>query len=414
MKQTTPAPVYLHALGMICALGGDLDAIVTALANNEAPGMGEIETQTGRAFAGRVCEPLDIEPPAALRFLDCRNNRLLYTALLQIAPQIETAREHYGAQRIGVVLGTSTSGMSAGEAAVREFMRSGALPDSFDYRQIEFGTAALFAAAAFGLRGPAYTISTACTSSAKAIISARRLLRAGLCDAVVTGGVDSLCELTLQGFASLELISATRTNPMSRNRCGINIGEGAAVFLMSRAESGAGDRDDENGKSVMLAGAGEMSDAYHVSSPDPEGVGSEMALRGALADAGLSPAQIGYVNLHATATQKNDEMEAHLMARVFPDGVAASGTKPLTGHALGAAGAIELGLTWLCLARDDVALPHHVWDGERDFALPALDLVEEVRYPRRRGNVNGSGSMQYMMSNSFAFGGSNASLILGR
>jgi 3-oxoacyl-[acyl-carrier-protein] synthase-1 len=434
MNQTAHAPVYLHAPGMINALGANLDAIAAALAKNASPGMGLIETQTGPAFAGRVHTPLEMAPPASLAIFDCRNNRLLLAALAQIASAIEAARERYGASRIGVVLGTSTSGIGEGEAAVRAFMQGGTLPENFDYRQMEFGTPASLAAAVFGLRGPAYTISTACTSSAKAIIAARRLLRAGLCDVVITGGVDSLCELTLQGFASLELTGTARTNPMSRNRSGINIGEGATVFLMSRADT-AGCAGRRHHRPVMLAGAGESSDAYHVSSPDPEGVGAEIALRSALADAQLSPAQIAYVNLHATATRKNDEMEAHLMARVFPNGVPASGTKPLTGHTLGAAGATELGLAWLCLARDDVALPRHLWDGERDPALPVLDLVEDLRYLRHsnnsnsgrdrdcdcdRGNgsananANANASTQYIMSNSFAFGGSNASLILGR
>ncbi|WP_321915835.1 beta-ketoacyl-[acyl-carrier-protein] synthase family protein [Paraburkholderia sp. J11-2] len=386
-------PVYLHALGMVNALGDDVASIVGALARGEAPGMGPITTRTGTAFAGSVKAPLDVAPPASLAHYDCRNNRLLLAALAQIRPAIEAARERFGAGRIGVVLGTSTSGISAAEISFTQ-------PDAastFDYRQMEIGTAAPFAAAALDLRGPAYTISTACTSSAKAFVAARRLLRAQLCDAVVVGGVDSLCELTLQGFASLESTSPVRTNPMSAQRRGINIGEGAAVFLMSREEG-----------PVVLAGAGESSDAHHISAPDPQGAGGELALRAALADAGISAAQIGYVNLHATATIKNDQMEAHLMARVFPDGVAASGTKPLTGHTLGAAGATELGLAWLTLARDDVALPHHMWDGAADPALPALDLIQNVRHLPR------SGARQYAMSNSFAFGGSNASLILGR
>lgn len=389
-------PVYLHTLGMVNALGDDVPAIVAALGRGEAPGMGPIATRTGTAFAGSVKAPLDVAPPASLAYYDCRNNRLLLAALAQIRSAIEAARERFGAGRIGVVLGTSTSGISAAEATFTQPAQQDAA-SAFDYRQMEIGTAAPFAAAALDLRGPAYTISTACTSSAKAFAAARRLLRANLCDAVVVGGVDSLCELTLQGFASLESTSPVRTNPMSAQRRGINIGEGAAVFLMSREEG-----------PVMLAGAGESSDAHHISAPDPQGAGGELALRAALADAGIGATAIGYVNLHATATIKNDQMEAHLMARVFPDGVAASGTKPLTGHTLGAAGASELGLAWLALARDDVALPRHLWDGQADPALPALDLVEDVRYLPRNG------MRQYVMSNSFAFGGSNVSLILGR
>jgi len=391
----TTASVYLHALGMVNALGDDVQAVRRNLEAGHAPGMMAADRPDGTtAIIGRALAALDLAPPAHLSAYDCRNNRLLLAALAQIEPALEAARARYGAHRIAIVLGTSTSGIDAAEAALRHAKAHGTLPAAFDYRQMEIGTLAPFAAAALGTTGPAYTVSTACTSSAKAFASARRLLRLNLCDAVVVGGVDSLCELTLQGFASLESTSAVRTNPMSRNRAGINIGEGAAVFLMTR-EPGP----------VRLAGAGESSDAHHISAPDPTGAGAEHALRAALADAGIDAGAIGYVNLHATATRKNDEMEAHLMARVFPHGVPTSGTKPLTGHTLGAAGATELGFAWLALTNDGITLPRHVWDGEADPALPALDLIEA---PRRLG------AGQYVMSNSFAFGGSNASLVLGQ
>ncbi|MBN3757860.1 beta-ketoacyl-[acyl-carrier-protein] synthase family protein [Paraburkholderia sp. Tr-20389] len=392
----TLPPVYLHALGMVNALGGDVASIVPALGAAHSPGMGLMHTGIGDAYVGRVATPLDIAPPAALKRFDCRNNRMLLAALEQIRPELEAARERYGSHRIGIVLGTSTSGIDAAEVAFVHQAQAGQLPEDFNYRQMEIGTAAPFAAAALNVQGPAFTVSTACTSSAKAFVSARRLLQLGLCDAMVVGGVDTLCELTVQGFASLESTSVTRTNPMSRNRNGINVGEGAAVFLMTREEG-----------AVRLAGAGESSDAHHVSAPDPQGVGGELALREALRDAGVEPPAIAYVNLHATATRKNDDMEAHLMSRVFADGVPVSGTKPLTGHQLGAAGATELGFAWLTLARDDVPMPRHQWDGEADPALPMLDLVQnERRIPR--------GGTQYVMSNSFAFGGSNVSLILAR
>ncbi|MEI6000497.1 beta-ketoacyl-[acyl-carrier-protein] synthase family protein [Paraburkholderia bengalensis] len=392
----TLPPVYLHAPGMVNALGGDVAAIVSALGGAQSPGMGLMHTGIGDAFVGRVTTPLDVAPPASLKRFDCRNNRMLLAALEQIRPQIEAARERYGSHRIGVVLGTSTSGIDAAEVAFVHQAQAGELPENFNYRQMEIGTAAPFAAAALDVQGPAFTISTACTSSAKAFVSARRMLQLGLCDAMIVGGVDTLCELTVQGFASLESTSITRTNPMSRNRNGINVGEGAAVFLMTREES-----------AVRLAGAGESSDAHHVSAPDPRGIGGELALRAALKDAGVQPSSIAYVNLHATATRKNDDMEAHLMARVFADGVPVSGTKPQTGHQLGAAGATELGFAWLALARGDVPMPRHQWDGEADPALPVLDLVEDERYVARSGT-------QYVMSNSFAFGGSNVSLILAR
>ncbi|QCP50602.1 beta-ketoacyl-[acyl-carrier-protein] synthase family protein [Trinickia violacea] len=393
--------VYLHALGIVNALGADVDAVVRGLASGVAAGMG-LAAEDG-PFIGRAVGLLDIAPPAHLARYDCRNNRLLLAALAQIRSTADQACERYGAQRVGVVLGTSTSGVGAAEAALARQASvdpsanaSGSEPlrAPFDYVQMEIGTAAPFAAAVLGVKGPAFTISTACTSSAKAFVSARRLLQLKLCDAVIVGGVDSLCELTVQGFASLESTSVARTNPMSRNRAGINVGEGAALFLMSR-EAGP----------VRLAGAGESSDAHHISAPDPAGVGGEIALRAALADSGIGASEIGYVNLHATATRKNDEMEAHLMARVFPRGVPASGTKPLTGHTLGAAGATELAFAWLTLARGDVTLPRHLWDGDADPALPALDLIEAERR---------LAPGQYVMSNSFAFGGSNVSLVLGR
>ncbi|AYZ01017.1 beta-ketoacyl-[acyl-carrier-protein] synthase family protein [Burkholderia multivorans] len=392
---STRTPVYLSAPGMINALGATTEDIVAALHAGTAPGMGPRSDVAGGGWVGRAVSTLDIAPPATLAHFDCRNNRLLLAALAQIRPGIDAAVERYGPRRIGVVIGTSTSGIQAAEHALAQRAATGVMPPGFDYRQMEIGTAAPFVRAVLGVTGPAYTLSTACTSSAKAFAAARRLLRLQLCDAVVVGGADSLCELTLQGFASLESVSPTRTNPMSRNRNGINIGEGAALFLMGRDET-----------AVRLAGVGESSDAHHISAPDPAGHGAEDALRAALADAGVASSAIGYVNLHATATRLNDEMEANVTARVFPHGVPASGTKPLTGHMLGAAGATELGFAWLVLARG-IPLPRHHWDGQHDAALPALDLVDGDRH------LGSDATGRYAMSNSFAFGGSNASLILG-
>jgi 3-oxoacyl-[acyl-carrier-protein] synthase-1 len=393
MVQLTTERYFLNALGMVNALGGDVATIARGLAAGDTSGMGEATIGRTHAFVGRVQSPLDVAPPASLSYLDCRNNRLLLAALAQIEPTLEQMRTRYGGGRIAVVLGTSTSGIEAGEAALYHQHQGGSLPPSFDYRQMEIGSVAPFLAEVCGLAGPAFTVSTACTSSAKAFASARRLLRADLCDAVIVGGVDSLCELTLLGFGSLASTSPTLTNPLSARRSGINIGEGAALFVMSR-EAGP----------AWLAGVGESSDAHHLSAPDPEGVGGELALRGALADAGIEASAVGYVNLHATATPKNDEMESALMDRVFPDGVPTSGTKPLVGHTLGAAGAIELAFTWLTLTGQTTHLPLHVWDGIADPALPTLDLVETPRT---------LGGRRFAMSNSFAFGGSNASLILG-
>lgn len=385
---------YVQALGIVSPLGSGVDATRRALFAGDASGM-KIEDgwlPGARACVGRVASPLP-ELPATLAEFDCRNNRLLAAAGAQIQAQIDALAERHGRARIALVVGTSTSGIAAGESAMTARLRSQAFPAGFTYRQQEIGTTGPVAARLLGAGGPAYTVSTACTSGAKALSAARRLLELGLCDAVIAGGVDTLCRLTVGGFTALESTSDERCNPMSRNRRGINIGEGAALFVLTR-EPGA----------VALVGSGESSDAHHLSAPDPSGRGAEVAMRAALADAGVQkPGDIDYVNLHATATPKNDEMESRVMARLFPPSTAMSGTKPLTGHALGTAGALEAAFCWMTLTGDG-ALPPHLWDGEADPALPPLSLVTPGARAAR-------GRVRLAMSNSFAFGGSNASLI---
>jgi 3-oxoacyl-[acyl-carrier-protein] synthase-1 len=227
------------------------------------------------------------------------------------------------------------------------------------------------------------------------MISARDLLATGFCDAVITGGVDTLCDLTLNGFEALAALSRSRCLPMSRNRTGLNIGEGAALMIMTR----------EDGP-VRLIGGGESGDAHHMTAPHPEGLGAERAMREALRDARLEPADIAYLNLHGTATPQNDAMEAKAVARIF-DAVPTSSTKPLVGHCLGAAGAIEAAFCWLALQADEnrVPLPPHIFDGEIDVEIPVPRLVSVGETVLREGPTR-------MMSNSFAFGGNNCALIL--
>ncbi len=393
---TATARCYLSALGLINALGSGRSEVCGRLLAGDSSGM-VMETgwlQAGESRVGRARGALVDVPPAFARYR-CRNNQLLLAALAQIEPELAVAISRYGASRIGVVLGGSTSGIAEGEAAIRAVHAGQSMPAEFDYAQQEIGMPAVFLARYLGLSGPAYTVSTACTSSAKAFVSARNLLRAGLCDAVLVGGVDSLCRLTVGGFTALESTTVALCNPMSRNRCGINIGEGAALFLLTREPA-----------AVELLGAGESSDAYHISAPSPDGKGAEAAMRAALADAGVLPAAVDYVNLHATATRKNDEMESLALARTLARDVPCSGTKPLSGHTLGAAGAIELAFCWLALVDGDGRLPPHVWDGETDAALAPLALITGgQRFARPSGRV--------CMSNSFAFGGSNVSLLVG-
>lgn len=389
--------VFLNTLGLLCALGDTPATVATALRAGAAPGMRLRDAYlAGRTvMVGQADAPLQAITHLPQR-LRSRNNQLLLTALAQIRPAVDAALRRYGADRIAIVVGSSTSGIAEGEQAMRVRVATGQFPPEFHYGQQELGSPAGCLVAELGVRGPAYVVSTACSSSARALISGARLLRGGIVDAVIAGGADSLCSFTVAGFASLESISAARCNPLSVNRCGINIGEGAALFLMSR-EPGP----------VRLEGWGERSDAHHMSAPDPRGRGAEAAMRQALDGAGLEAADIDYVNLHGTATLQNDAMESNVVARVLGLAVPTSSTKPLTGHTLGAAGAIEAGLAWLALQPENTQgwLPPHCWDGQADPALPALRVVQPGETLGRRP--------RYVLSNSFAFGGNNAVLILG-
>ena len=386
---------FFSDLGIVNALGAGKTDVLRGLMAGDRSGMVAYSgLLTGRStVVGRVRHPLRALPPHLAKF-ECRNNRLLATALDEIAPSIAHVVNAVGAHRVAVVIGTSTSGIAAGEDAIDVLHREGRMPAEFHYHQQEIGMAAEFAASYLGLRGVRYTISTACSSSANAFASAQRLLAAGRCDAAVVGGSDSLCRLTLNGFDALELLSPELCNPFSANRNGLNIGEGAAVFVMTRSPA-----------AVRLYGIGESSDGYHMSTPDPDGRGAEVAMRAALAQAELQPAGVGYVNLHGTATRKNDEMESRVVARLFGAATPCGSTKSLIGHTLGAAGAQELGLCWLVLNASSgrQRLPTHIWDGIPDPQLPEINLVgSDERWDRG-----------VFMSNSFAFGGSNTAVAIG-
>jgi len=296
-----------------------------------------------------------------------------------------------------VVLGTSTTGIQESTQGIAGLIQHGQLPDDYHYGHQELSAPASFLSDWLQLAGPSYCISTACTSSARALLSARRLLDAGLCDAVICGGVDTLCDLTLQGFSALEATSERLCNPFSVNRDGINIGEAAALFLMSREPA-----------SIALLGAGASSDAHHISAPDPQGKGAIEAMRLALRQAAIAAEQLDYLNLHGTATAHNDAMESLAVSTLFPAGVSCSSSKPMTGHTLGAAGALEAAFCWLSLSpfNPEQLLPPHLWDGQQDPALPTLELVAPDTHLSRS-------APRRMMSNSFAFGGNNISLILG-
>jgi 3-oxoacyl-[acyl-carrier-protein] synthase-1 len=392
---------YLNALGLVCALGRDKQEVARNLFAGDCGGMREQAGWVAQRSlpVGAVQGQLPTLAAEMSRH-HSRNNQLLLAATLQIRPDIDSAIQAYGRDRIGVVLGTSTSGIDEASQGLAHYLREKQFPPEYDYQQQELGAPANFLAEWLQLSGPAYVISTACTSSARALMSAQRLLDLGICDAVLCGGVDTLCKLTLNGFSALEAVSEQRCNPFSVNRNGINIGEAAVLFLMTR--------DAGDSQPIALLGSGASSDAHHISAPEPSGRGALQAMRKALGRANLKPEQIAYLNLHGTATQHNDAMESQAVATLFPAGVPCSSSKPMTGHTLGAAGALEAAFCWLSLSPDnrEHALPPHVWDGQPDPELPPLQWVTPAT---RLTSI----APRYLMSNSFAFGGNNVSLIIG-
>lgn len=387
--------LYLNECGIVCSLGDSHDKIKARLFEQARSGVRVTDAWSVRPVpVGCVDDPL-VEMQDLPQSQRSRNNQLALTAMHQIRGAMEAAIHRYGAHRVGIVVGTSTSGIAGTEEALRYHAKNGVLPEDFYYGQQEMGSPAAMLAMATGITGPAYVHSSACSSSAKAMASAARLINMGICDVVLTGGVDSLCAFTVAGFSALESVSSERCNPLSVNRQGINIGEGAALFLMSRERS-----------IVALRGWGESSDGHHMSAPDPSGSGARLSIAEALRRAGITSAEIDYINLHGTATLQNDAMESRVIHDLFGDQVPVSSTKPFTGHALGAAAAIEAALCWLAMQDEAGRLPPHLWDGVRDPALPQLNVVAP-------GAALGR-PLRWALSNSFAFGGSNATLVLGR
>ena len=391
--------LHLNALGVINPLGRGKAQVARSLFNGSRGGLvhrGDLLPDRS-VRVGEVPGSLP-EVPARLAHFDCRNNRLAAAALSEIESDIKRIAERVGPRRVAVVMGTSTSGIADGEVAHAERVANGAWPQGFQYSCQEIGNLAGFVADYLGLDGPAYTIAAACSSSAKVFASAERLIQTGLCDAAVVGGADTLCRMTLGGFDSLGALAKNYCNPFSRNRDGINIGEGAAIFLMTPEES-----------AVSLLGVGESSDAYHLSAPHPEGAGATLAMLRALEAAHLRPGQIDYINLHGTATELNDAMEGRAVNKIFGDRTPCSSTKSMTGHMLGAAGANEAAFLWLMLEPNFASgmVPPHIWDGEADPEIPRLNLAPmefRLGHPERAA----------ALSNSFAFGGSNAAVVLGR
>lgn len=389
------APLAISASTLTTALGAGRAANLAAL-QDQRSGLAPVrfENLPLPTWTGEV-EGVDaVTLPDGLSEYDCRNNRLAWLGLQQdgFLSAVAAARARWGAGRVGVFLGTSTSGLLQTEIAYRERGPDGELPTGYLYGPTQNTySVADFVAHALGLDGPSWVVSTACSSSAKVFGNAARLIAAGLIDAAVVGGVDSLCLTTLYGFNSLELLSSDICRPWDGARNGLSIGEAAAFAIVER-ECAA--------PQGWLLGVGESNDGHHMSTPHPQGAGAIAAMRSALADADLSPADIDYVNLHGTATPSNDTAEDRAVASVFGTQTPCSSTKGATGHTLGAAGGVEALIAMLSI--ENHLMPAGLNVQRRDPDLHLNYLLENRHAPVRR-----------VLSNSFGFGGSNASLVFG-
>jgi 3-oxoacyl-[acyl-carrier-protein] synthase I len=389
-------PLVISDFSIVNSLGAGRDAVahaVQAMRSGLAPC--DFETVSLETHIGRIRGLENVRPRADLAAYDCRNNRLAQLALESegFADRVAAARDRYGAHRVGVFIGTSTSGVLETELAYRRRdAQCGALPAEYRYGQTQ-NTFSVgdFVRRYLGLLGPAVVISSACSSSAKAFGNAARMMAAGVCDAAVVGGVDSLCLTTLYGFTSLDLTSRAPCRPFDAERDGISIGEGAGFALIERPGPDA---------RALLLGVGESSDAYHMSTPHPEGLGARMAMERALASAGLVPADIDYINLHGTATKTNDAAEDRAVHALFGAGTPCSSTKGSTGHLLGAAGITEAIIGML-------AIEHGFMPGSANTRRVDPALRSGYLRETKRARV------RHVLSNSFGFGGSNCSVVLG-
>ena len=399
-------PLILSHYTVVSAAGSGIDATYRAL-RGRCSGLRpcDFEDVTIKTYIGRVDgleeRSLYAEPAAkGLELFDCRNNRLALLGLQQdgFMQAAIDARDRYGAHRVAVIVGTSTSGILETEHAYHQRDgQTGALPPSFlpRYRYTHnMFSVAHFVRACLGLKGPALVISTACSSSAKAFATAARFIEAGFCDAAVVGGVDSLCLTVLYGFASLELMASGPCRPCDESRDGLTLGESAGFTLLEKLG-----RAGQPG-AVALLGYGESCDGYHMSHPHPEGAGAINAMQAALMRSGLEPDDIDYVNLHGTATRANDSIEDKAISSVFGSSIPCSSTKGWTGHTLGAAGITEALISAMCLTHGLV--PGTLNTTRLDPALRSHVLLENQEQPLRR-----------VLSNIFGFGGNNCSLILG-
>lgn len=386
--------LYISKPGVMCCAGTSVDELWTSVTTGNQSGIKRVKTETGEDFYAAVIDDGILKPSTAR--LESRTMRVEDAALNQIAEDVEAVKAKYGADRVAVCIGSCENGNELSIAGHKVYFATGVFPGSYTMEMQGADFVATFIAEKFGLEGPSTTFSTACSSSTGAVIKAAEMLEAGIADAVITGGIDMTSDTVLIGFNALEAVSSEITNPLSKNRHGITLGEAGAFFVLTKEPL------DE--KQVQLLGWGESADAYHMTSPDPTGAGAEKAIRRALECAGIAPQDVDYVNLHGTGTKFNDSMEAKAVDAVFGDyKVPVSSTKGVTGHTLGGAGALELAVCYSAI--NNIVLPIQVWDKEKDPELPDLNIIDT--------NNKASKEVKICLSNSFGFGGANACLVVG-
>lgn len=399
--------IFINAVASVCCAGKNIEEIWKSVTDGSQSGIKKVKPDFGEKefWAARV---VDSELPETTSKYKMHIMKLEEAALNQLSSQVSKLKEKYGSERIAVCVGSCDNGTEFSVKNHKVFFKDGKFPENYDLEIQGADYPATFVSEKFGVTGPSLAFSTACSSGAASIIKAAQLLKSGATDAVIAGGVDIASDTVLLGFDALEAVSENITNPFSKNRSGITLGEAASFFILTKENCFA----EKN--PVKILGYGESADAYHATSPDPSGEGAVLAMKEALKRSGLEADRIDYINLHGTGTKFNDSMEAIAVNEVFKNNVFCSTTKPVTGHTLGAAGSLEAAICWMTLKenegklKNDIKLPVQVWDGCKDESFPELNFVNKnTTFETKKDGI------KTVMSNSFAFGGANASLILG-
>ena len=379
----------------MCAAGNSLEELWNSVITKNQSGIKKVKACDNQDFYAARIENSLLKPSSA-RY-DMRIMQIEELALNQIADDIETAKKRFGKDRIAVCIGSCDNGTEFSVAGHKQYFETDQFPKDYNIEIQGADYVSTFIAEKYDISGPVNTFSTACSSSAGATIKAAELIMSDLVDAAIVGGVDIASNTVLLGFNALEAVSPEITNPFSKNRCGITLGEAGVFYILSKEPL------NPNQKKVELLGWGESADAYHMTSPDPSGEGAKKAILSALKSAKISKNDVDYINLHGTGTKFNDSMESKAVDSVFGDyKVPVSTTKPITGHTLGAAASLELAICYSAI--NNVQLPLQVWDKQKDAELPELNFVDE--------GTDFKKPVKICLSNSFAFGGANACLVI--